>query len=120
MRILGRAARVLAGLVVTGTAVLSLVFAPAAAAATTWSSETSPTTNALLGVNCPDANNCWAVGGTSTASTIVHTANASTASPTWSTQTSPTGATDQYNNVSCASSTNCVAVGGLVSSKPLI
>jgi hypothetical protein len=105
----------------TAAALLWLLLAPGmAAAAASWAAETSPTANALLDIACPDVNNCWSVGGTATASTIVHTANGSTASPTWSTQTSPTGATDQYNGVACAASGTCWAVGGLVSAKPLI
>ena len=103
----------------TSVALLWLLVVPAVAAAS-WSAETSPTANALLDTVCPDVNNCYSVGGTATASTIVHTVNGSTANPTWSGQASPAGAGDQYNGVACASSTACWTVGGLVASRPLI
>ena len=56
------------------------LWAAPAAGASSWATQTSPTTNALMDVSCPDGNDCWAVGGTASAATIVHSANAATAS----------------------------------------
>jgi len=100
-----------------GTCVL---LASPAARAATWSSETAPTTSSLFGVSCADASNCWAVGGSSSGSKIIHTSNGGAASPTWSTQTPPSGAFAQYNDVDCVSDNDCVAVGSVYNVAPLI
>ena len=101
-----------------GTCVL--VAAPAALAMTWAGPETSPTTSTLYGLSCPDASHCFAVGGTTSAGTIIHSANAAATSPTWSTQTPPSGATGQYNAISCADDSDCIAVGNTSSGAPLI
>jgi hypothetical protein len=77
------------------------------ARAANWTAQTSPVTTPLLGVNCPDAADCWAVGGNTSGAKIVHTANGASASPTWSTQAPPAGASAPYNDVSCPSTSNC-------------
>ena len=63
-------------LVAAAIGVCVLVAAPAALAMTWAGPETSPTTSTLYGVSCPDASHCFAVGGTTSAGTIIHTANA--------------------------------------------
>ncbi|MBV8997640.1 MAG: hypothetical protein JO304_01175, partial [Solirubrobacterales bacterium] len=88
--------------------------------AANWAAQTSPVTTPLLAVNCPDAADCWAVGGNASAAKIVHTANGASASPTWSIQTPPAGALAQYNDVSCSSTSNCRAVGSVAGAAPLI
>jgi photosystem II stability/assembly factor-like uncharacterized protein len=100
-------------------AFLGLASAPAARAAA-WSAETSPTSSALLAVSCPDASDCWAVGGGSGFARIVHTSNGTAGSPTWSAQAPPAGAFSQYNDVDCVSATNCWAVGSVYNVAPLI
>ena len=97
-------------LLAAGALALGLAGAPAASAAT-WSAETSPTTNALYGVTCPNASNCWAVGGTTSSGKIIHTSNGAATSPTWSSQTPPSGANAQYNDVDCVNTSDCWAVG---------
>ncbi len=97
-----------------------LIATPAALAMTWAGPETSPTTSTLYGVSCPDTSHCFAVGGTTSAGKIIHTATAAAASPTWSTQTPPTGATGQYNAISCADDNDCVAVGNTSTGAPLI
>jgi photosystem II stability/assembly factor-like uncharacterized protein len=97
-----------------------LIAAPAALAMTWAGPETSPTTSTLYGVSCPDAGHCFAVGGTTSAGKIIHTANAGVASPTWTAQTPPTGASGQYNAISCADDNDCIAVGNTSSGAPLI
>jgi photosystem II stability/assembly factor-like uncharacterized protein len=100
-------------------AFLGLASAPAARAAG-WSAETSPTTSAMLGVSCPDASDCWAVGGGSGFAKIIHTSNAGAGSPTWSAQTPPAGAFSQYNDVDCVNASDCWAVGSVYNVAPLI
>jgi hypothetical protein len=53
---------------------------------TTWTAQTSGTSNALAGVSCPSTSQCWAVGALGT---IVATGNGGT---TWAAQTSGTSA----------------------------
>lgn len=100
-------------------ALLGLASAPAARAAG-WSAETSPTSSPLLGVSCPDASDCWAVGGGSGSGKIIHTSNGAASSPTWSVQTPPAGAFSQYNDVDCVSVSDCWAVGSVYNVAPLI
>ena len=107
-------------LVAAAIGAFALVAAPTALAMTWAGPETSPTTSTLYGVSCPDAGHCFAVGGTTSAGKIIHTANAGVANPTWSAQTPPTGATGQYNAISCADDNDCVAVGNTSSGAPLI
>jgi len=97
-----------------------LIAAPAALAITWAGPETSPTTSTLYGVSCPDASHCFAVGGTTSAAKIIHTANAAAASPTWTAQTPPSNATGQYNALSCADDNDCIVVGNTSSGAPLI
>lgn len=106
-------------LLAAGALALGLAGAPAASAAT-WSAETSPTTNALYGVTCPSASNCWAVGGTTSSGKIIHTSNGAATSPTWSSQTPPSGANAQYNDVDCVNTSDCWAVGNTYNGAPLI
>ena len=98
----------------------ALIAAPAALAITWAGPETSPTTSDLYGVSCPDTSHCFAVGGSTSAGKIIHTANAATTSPTWSAQTPPSNATGQYNAISCADDNDCVVVGNTSSGAPLI
>jgi photosystem II stability/assembly factor-like uncharacterized protein len=100
-------------------AFLGLASTPAARAAG-WSAETSPTTTSLFGVSCPDASDCWAVGGGSGASKIIHTSNGAVSSPTWSAQTPPSGAFAQYNDVDCVNVSDCWAIGSVYNVAPLI
>lgn len=106
-------------LVATAVAACALLAAPAALGLT-WFSETSPTTGTLYGVACPDASHCFAVGGTTSAGKIIHTSNGAVSSPTWTTQTPPSNATAQYNDVNCANDNDCVAVGNVPHTAPLI
>jgi hypothetical protein len=105
-----------AGLIPAGL-LAPLLVAVCGAHASTWAPETSGTTNNLYAVSCSDANNCWAVGGSSSAATILHTANSSSAVPSWSAQSAPRGATN-YNGVSCASSSDCIATGSSLAGAP--
>ncbi|HUA72443.1 MAG TPA: hypothetical protein VMA96_15215 [Solirubrobacteraceae bacterium] len=107
-------------LVAAAIGICVLVAAPAALAMTWAGPETSPTTSTLYGVACPDANNCWAVGGSSSAGKIIHTSNASSSSPTWITQTPPSNGVTQYNDVDCLNDNDCWAVGNASHSAPLI
>lgn len=106
-------------LVAGALAFLGLASAPAARA-TTWSAETSPTTSSLFGVSCPDASDCWAVGGSSVAGKIIHTSNGAASTPTWSAQTPPANASAQYNDVDCVNASDCWAVGSVYNVAPLI
>ena len=98
----------------------ALLTAPVALAMTWVGPETSPTTNNLYGVSCPDASHCFAVGGTTSAGKIIHTANAGAAGPTWSSQTPPNNATGQYNAISCADDNDCIVVGSTAGGGPVI
>jgi photosystem II stability/assembly factor-like uncharacterized protein len=100
-------------------ALLGLASAPAARAAG-WSAETSPTTSPLLGVSCPDASDCWAVGGGAGVSKIIHTSNGAASSPTWSAQTPAAGAFAQYNDVDCVNTSDCWAIGSVYNVAPLL
>ncbi len=91
---------------------------------TTWSVQTTPvptgaSASALLGVSCPSANACTAVGlsvGTDgAAQPLIETWNGAT----WSVQTAaiPTGSTvNALTAVSCTPADVCTAVGGSLSS----
>ena len=107
-------------LVVAAIGVGVLIAAPAALAITWAGPETSPTTSTLYGVSCPDTSHCFAVGGTTSAGTIIDTANAASTSPTWRTQTPPSTATGQYNAISCSDDNDCVVVGNTSGGAPLI
>ena len=114
-----RTIALLVALAAGALAFLGLASAPAARAAG-WSAETSPTTSPLLGVSCPDASDCWAVGGGAGAGKIIHTSNGTAGSPTWSAQTPPAGAFSQYNDVDCVNASACLAVGSVYNVAPLI
>ncbi|MBV9604778.1 MAG: WxL domain-containing protein [Solirubrobacterales bacterium] len=116
-----RAARIIAlpALVAAGALALGLAGAPAARAAV-WTAETSPVTTPVYGVTCPDASDCWAVGGSSGAAKIIHTSNGAATSPTWSAQTPPSGAFSQYNDIDCENASDCIAVGSVYALAPLI
>jgi photosystem II stability/assembly factor-like uncharacterized protein len=75
---------------------------------TTWSSQTSATTDILSAVSCPSASVCFAVGtGTNGfGGIIVATSNGGA---NWSAQVS--GTNKGLNGVSCPTSTSCFAVG---------
>jgi photosystem II stability/assembly factor-like uncharacterized protein len=99
---------------------VAALFTAPAAWAMTWSAETSPTTSSLFGISCPDAADCWAVGGSSSTGKIIHTSNAAASSPTWIAQTPPSNGTTQYNDIDCINDHDCVAVGNVASGAPLI
>ena len=103
-----------------GVLVLGLTSAPAARAAAGWTAESSPTTSPLFGLSCPDASDCWAVGGSSGSGKIIHTSNGAASSPTWSAQTPPVNAYSQYNDVDCVNTSDCWAVGSVYQVAPLI
>ena len=99
-------------------AVALLLLAPAAAATPTWKIATFPnpagsTSVDFEGVDCPSAKSCFAVGFSQagkTNKTLVERWNGSK----WSVMATPNpaGATNSYlQAVSCASATNCIAVG---------
>jgi hypothetical protein len=69
----------------------------------TWSPQTSGTTNILFSVACTDTNTCYAVGGSGT---ILSTTNGGT---TWTPRTS--GTTNDLYAVACTAATACDAVG---------
>ena len=70
---------------------------------TSWSSQTSGTSNALNGVACPSTSECVAVGASGT---ILVSTNGGTS---WSAKTS--GTSNALYGVACPSSSECVAVG---------
>jgi hypothetical protein len=85
---------------------------------TSWSIVTSPNTsstqhNYLLGVTCPSATQCWAVGeyiNGANDQTLIEQWNGTS----WSIATSPNTSSTQDNNlrgVTCTSATQCWAVG---------
>ncbi len=78
----------------------------------TWTSQTSPVTDALESVSCPSVTHCWAV---SISGQIIATTNGGAS---WSTQTSPT--TAGLRGVSCPTTSQCWAVGTLSGSSTTI
>lgn len=89
-----------------------IVAAPPASAAPAWKilPIARPGAIGLDGVSCPAVNNCFAVGGTDTATSVQHW-NGSR----WSVMTSPNPAKSDpawFNDVSCPSTNDCFAVGG--------
>ena len=73
----------------------------------TLTQETSPTTVNLLGVACPSASVCFAVGAKSGSNGVIAaTTNGGTS---WAAQTSTGG--QQLNAIACSSTTSCWAVG---------
>ncbi len=79
-----------------------------------WSIVPGPSAGLLLGVSCSRSNSCEAVGFRDSSrpgkelKTLVDSWNGTT----WSSSSSPSpGESDTLNNVSCASSASCIAVG---------
>ncbi len=68
----------------------------------TWTTQTSGTSDDLYGVSCTNSTHCFAVGESGT---ILATTDGST----WSPQTS--GTSNRLYGVSCADGTHCIAVG---------
>jgi hypothetical protein len=107
-------------------AVIALVLTPvlAGAASGTWTLATSPNPgtsgNSLLGVSCPNANDCWAVGYQQSSGQEDQTLIEHWEGSTWSVVTSGnengalTTQSNQLSGVTCTSVSDCWAVGTFV------
>ena len=65
----------------------------------------------LNDVDCPSATVCFAVGGTSSASTVIASTNGGSA---WAAQTVPASDNVALNSIACPSTTVCFAVGNAI------